>query len=139
MGGLIKVCYINRFISTSITSLFTVKWKSFIISIDLCVFMFNVSPVFDMVTITRKLYERYGCRTMNIWMGMTLYSGILWMEDVERGLKRHRTHFYTIIVLCWSQYEFLCTLKRYSPKPLGWGEYWFLRSIKSRIDRYKRL
>jgi hypothetical protein len=47
--------------------------------------------------------------------------------------------YYTIIVFCWGQYEFLWTLKRYSPKPLGWGEYWFLRSIKIRIDRYKRL
>ena len=27
----------------------------------------------------------------------------------------------------------------HSPKPLGWGEYWFLRSIETRIDRYKRL
>jgi hypothetical protein len=34
-----------------------------------------------------------------------------------------------------TQYEFLWTLKRYSPKPFGWGEYWFLMSIKTRIDR----
>ena len=47
--------------------------------------------------------------------------------------------YYTIIVFCWGQYEFLWTLKRYSPNPLGWGQYWFLRSIKTRIDRYKRL
>ena len=63
-------------------------------------------------------------------------------DNITNVTKKWRMGYeYTIIVFCWDQYEFLWTLKTiftealaYSPKPLGWGEYGFLRFIKTRID-----
>jgi hypothetical protein len=97
--------------------------------------------------VNRLLFYFWKCRVRVLVFNATFnnISVISWRPVLlveETGVPRENLlnrWLYTIIVFCWGQYKFLWTLKRYSPKPLGWGEYWFLRSIKTCIDRYKRL